>query len=96
MMIRDTKAAEVAVLEHHERLDGSGYPRGLASADITPMGPILLLAEAFAYWDQLKVTLSPGTAKALADSAFAFADSCLLALQKALIDASPHTTPAPG
>ena len=49
LMIRDTqaypRAAEVAVLEHHERMDGSGYPRGLAGADITPMGRILLLAE---------------------------------------------------
>lgn len=49
LMIRDTqaypRAAEVAVLEHHERMDGSGYPRGLAGVDITPMGRILLLAE---------------------------------------------------
>jgi HD-GYP domain-containing protein (c-di-GMP phosphodiesterase class II) len=52
LMIRDTQAyprsAEVAVLEHHERMDGSGYPRALASADITPMGRILLLAEVVA------------------------------------------------
>jgi len=49
LMIRDTqayaKAAEVAVLEHHERMDGSGYPRGLQGADISPLGRILLLAE---------------------------------------------------
>lgn len=49
LMIRDTqaysRAAEVAVLEHHERMDGSGYPRGLAGVDITLMGRILLLAE---------------------------------------------------
>jgi HD-GYP domain-containing protein (c-di-GMP phosphodiesterase class II) len=49
LMIRDTqsysRATEVAVLEHHERMDGSGYPRGLAGDDITPMGRILLLAE---------------------------------------------------
>ena len=52
LMIRDTQAyprsAEVAVLEHHERMDGSGYPRALAGADITPMGRILLLAEVVA------------------------------------------------
>ena len=52
LMVRDTrayaKAAEVAVLEHHERMDGSGYPRGLAGADITPLGRILLLAEVVA------------------------------------------------
>ena len=52
LMIRDTqaypRAAEVAVLEHHERMDGSGYPRALLGADITPMGRILLLAEVVA------------------------------------------------
>lgn len=52
LMIRDAqvypRSAEVAVLEHHERMDGSGYPRGLAGADITPLGRILLLAEVVA------------------------------------------------
>lgn len=52
LMMRDTqsyaRAAEVAVLEHHERMDGTGYPRGLAGAEITPMGRILLLAEVIA------------------------------------------------
>lgn len=33
------------MLEHHERMDGSGYPRGLPGAEISPMGRILLLAE---------------------------------------------------
>jgi len=161
LMIRDTqaypRAAEVAVLEHHERMDGSGYPRALMGADITPMGRILLLAEvvaafyekyddmpaqrlslvlrlnhrkfpsalvafilpllqeevaresalmplgndaprqiellaeAFAYWDQLKAALPPdAAAKSPAGSAFAFADSRLMALQKALIEAGSH------
>ncbi|MBV7426884.1 HD domain-containing protein [Acidovorax sp. sif1233] len=52
LMIRDTQAyprpVEVAVLEHHERMDGSGYPRGLAGADISVLGRILLLAEVVA------------------------------------------------
>lgn len=34
-----------AVLEHHEALDGSGYPRGLDAATISPWGRILALAE---------------------------------------------------
>ena len=34
-----------AVLEHHEALDGSGYPRQLAGAAISPWGRILALAE---------------------------------------------------
>ncbi len=34
-----------AILEHHERLDGSGYPRGLAGANLSPLGRLLSLAE---------------------------------------------------
>lgn len=34
-----------AVLEHHEALDGSGYPRSLDAATISPWGRILALAE---------------------------------------------------
>ena len=52
LMIRDTGAypqsVEIAVLEHHERMDASGYPRSLAGKDITPLGRILLLAEVVA------------------------------------------------
>lgn len=35
----------LAVLEHHECMDGSGYPRGLSGQKISPMGQILILAE---------------------------------------------------
>ena len=38
-------AVAQAVLEHHERLDGTGYPRGTPGADISLLGRILLLAE---------------------------------------------------
>ena len=34
-----------AIVEHHERLDGSGYPRGLAGDAISPLGRVLALAE---------------------------------------------------
>ena len=33
------------VLQHHERLDGSGYPRGLAGEDILPEARILAVAD---------------------------------------------------
>ncbi len=33
------------VLEHHERLDGSGYPRSLKGNKISPLGQILAVAE---------------------------------------------------
>jgi hypothetical protein len=35
-----------AVAEHHERLDGSGYPRRLAGPAISPCGQVLAAAEA--------------------------------------------------
>jgi HD-GYP domain-containing protein (c-di-GMP phosphodiesterase class II) len=34
-----------AVLEHHERMDGSGYPRALQGDAISPLGRVLSLAE---------------------------------------------------
>lgn len=36
-----------AVLAHHERYDGHGYPRGVASEDIPVMGRILCVADSF-------------------------------------------------
>ena len=38
-------AVRNAVLQHHERLDGSGYPRGLRQGDISPLGEIVAAAE---------------------------------------------------
>jgi putative nucleotidyltransferase with HDIG domain len=34
-----------AVLQHHERLDGSGYPAGLADDDVSPFARILAVAD---------------------------------------------------
>src|SRR5215211_502658 len=34
-------------VEHHERLDGSGYPRGLSGDALTPAGRILAAADAY-------------------------------------------------
>ncbi|MEY2430643.1 MAG: hypothetical protein QOC92_368, partial [Acidimicrobiaceae bacterium] len=36
-----------AVLDHHERWDGTGYPRGLAAADISLAGRVVAVADAF-------------------------------------------------
>jgi len=33
------------VLQHHERLDGSGYPAGLTAGEITPEAKILAVAD---------------------------------------------------
>lgn len=49
LMVRATEAypeaVATAVLEHHERMDGTGYPRCLAGANISGLGRILLLSE---------------------------------------------------
>ncbi|MGO4757964.1 HD-GYP domain-containing protein, partial [Streptomyces sp. 2MCAF27] len=39
--------AREAVLHHHERLDGSGYPYGLAGADIPEAARVVAVADAF-------------------------------------------------
>jgi hypothetical protein len=53
--------AEVAtaVFEHHERLDGSGYPRGVLESALSPLGKILLLAELVAALGQKFGDASP-------------------------------------
>ncbi|KLR57679.1 HD-GYP domain-containing protein [Diaphorobacter sp. J5-51] len=42
------RVVEQAVLEHHECMDGSGYPRGLQGDQISLMGKILMVAEVVA------------------------------------------------
>ena len=41
------KAAEVIAYQHHEKWDGSGYPRGLKGEEIHPFGRIVALADVF-------------------------------------------------
>lgn len=41
------QAAAVIAHEHHERWNGSGYPRGLAGEDIHPYGRIVCLVDVF-------------------------------------------------
>jgi HD-GYP domain-containing protein (c-di-GMP phosphodiesterase class II) len=43
----------IAVL-HHERLDGSGYPRGLSGDAITPAGRVLAAADAYQAMTELR------------------------------------------
>ena len=38
-------AARLAILQHHERLDGSGYPNGLRADKITPLAKLLAVAD---------------------------------------------------
>ena len=39
---------ELGILEHHERLDGSGYPKGLKGNDISIYGRMAAIADSFA------------------------------------------------
>ena len=69
LMVRDAqvypRSVEMAVLEHHERMDGTGYPRGLNGPQISPMGRILLLAEVVSAFFE-KNTDTPGQQLSLA------------------------------
>ncbi|OBR62281.1 hypothetical protein A7K91_01265 [Paenibacillus oryzae] len=42
-----TDRQALAVLQHHERMDGSGYPHGLRGGDIHPFGKIVAIADVF-------------------------------------------------
>jgi response regulator RpfG family c-di-GMP phosphodiesterase len=44
---RIIQTAAIIVLQHHERWDGKGYPRGLAGRDIHPYGRIVAAADVF-------------------------------------------------
>lgn len=49
-LLQDVPACERLALivgQHHERFDGSGYPRGLAGAAIDPAARIVTVADAF-------------------------------------------------
>jgi DNA-binding CsgD family transcriptional regulator len=49
MLASSEALASVAAIaiQHHERLDGSGYPRGLSGDALTPAGRILAAADAY-------------------------------------------------
>ena len=38
-------AVKAAILEHHERLDGSGYPKALDQSQASPLGQVIALAD---------------------------------------------------
>jgi HD-GYP domain-containing protein (c-di-GMP phosphodiesterase class II) len=45
--VRTLRSELAAVSEHHERLDGTGYPRGLRGEQISMIGRIVAVADAF-------------------------------------------------
>ena len=45
--IDEYKVIAEIIREHHEKYDGSGYPRGLKANDIMPLSRIMIVADAF-------------------------------------------------
>jgi HD-GYP domain-containing protein (c-di-GMP phosphodiesterase class II) len=45
-------ASRVIAARHHERLDGSGYPRGLTAASLTPSDRLLAAADVYHAWTE--------------------------------------------
>ncbi|WP_269445193.1 HD domain-containing phosphohydrolase [Jatrophihabitans cynanchi] len=48
-------------VQHHERLDGSGYPRGLGGDTLSPAGRILAAADTYRAWLEPRPHRSAGT-----------------------------------
>ena len=46
-MLRNIPTASIMAYQHHERLDGSGYPRGISGDEITEESQITALADVF-------------------------------------------------
>lgn len=44
----DFKEMHMCIVEHHERLDGSGYPRKVKAEEITKLGKLMAVADSFA------------------------------------------------
>ncbi|MBY8881709.1 HD domain-containing protein [Streptomyces sp. PLK6-54] len=98
--------ARAAILHHHERLDGSGYPHGLAGAEIPEPARVVAVADAF---DAMTSTRSYRPARPVA-SALAELQRCsgthfdppmVAALTRALtrqpdVTAPPDAPAAPG
>ena len=53
-------------VQHHERLDGSGYPRGLSGFALSPAGRILAAADCYRAWLEPRPYRPAGTAEEVA------------------------------
>ncbi len=87
-----------AIVEHHEQLDGSGYPRGLAGAAISPLGRVLSLAEVVtAMFDGKRQYPEQRVSLMLRISPRRFDAACVAAVQRLLATLpAPVDEPGPG
>jgi len=81
-----------AVLQHHERGDGSGYPYGALADEITPLARIVGIAEAS---DAVIARLDPGRLDMMLRVGRIRFDPAILDVLRDLIDV-PHTAPSAG
>jgi HD-GYP domain-containing protein (c-di-GMP phosphodiesterase class II) len=68
LMVKDVPHLDLvlaAISAHHERWDGTGYPRGLAAEHIPALGRLLAIADAFAAMTQDRPYIK---ARALSDA----------------------------
>jgi hypothetical protein len=85
-----------AILEHHEQLDGSGYPRGLIGSAISPLGQLLSLAEVVtAMFNGIRQYPEQRVALMLRVSPRRFNSAAVAAIQR-LLEAVPKPQQAPG
>ncbi|MBE0698931.1 MAG: HD domain-containing protein [Anaerolineaceae bacterium] len=86
-----------AILEHHERLDGSGYPAGLTDKQISWMGRIVAVADVYdAMTSNRPYRLGLSKVEVLAylrgKAGTQFDPECVLALEQILSRPNPATT----
>lgn len=87
---RILKAADIIATEHHEKWDGTGYPRGLRGEDIHLYGRIVAIADVFDALSHKRVykeawSIEDAVAFIVNNSAIAF-DPVLVEIFKANID----------
>jgi HD-GYP domain-containing protein (c-di-GMP phosphodiesterase class II) len=97
-----SKLASRLVLDHHERLDGSGYPRGLRDGDLDLETRILAVCDVFDALMSERVyreawSLEDAMALLLREAGTAFDPRCVEALQRLLAreDAATRARPVP-
>ncbi len=96
---RKYRQVPVIAASHHEALNGSGYPRGLVTAEIPFMSRILTVADAYTALVALRphrLPLSSNAALAELEVAGSgkFDESVLVALRQHLLEAAPAEAPA--
>lgn len=73
------------VANHHEHFDGSGYPRGLAGADIPILGRIMAIAAGYAEWRARGLSAEEAVARVEAEAGRLYDPELLAHLSDVLV-----------